>query len=73
MLMVESAGHRVTHPFLELSQADIDKSINTNIFGGFAFAREAILSFRELSLNELGVRGVLIFTYVSLHPSANSI
>jgi hypothetical protein len=38
--------------------------VNTNIQGGFAFAREAILSFREYEINELGYRGALIFTFV---------
>ncbi|KAF9516899.1 hypothetical protein BS47DRAFT_1375801 [Hydnum rufescens UP504] len=59
---VYNTGHRVAKPFLDLTQYDIDQSIQTNIYGGFAFAQEAILSFREYEINELGYRGALIFT-----------
>lgn len=59
---VYNTGHRIARPFLELTQADIDASINVNIHGGFAFARCAILAFREYEINSLGYRGALIFT-----------
>ncbi|KAF8339666.1 NAD(P)-binding protein [Cantharellus anzutake] len=44
------------------SEKSTDESVQTNILGGFAFSQEAILSFREYAINELGNRGVLIFT-----------
>ena len=47
----------------------LDESVQTNVLGGFAFAQESILSFREYAINELGNRGVLIFTYVRIHNS----
>jgi len=59
---VFNTGHRVAKPFLELTQEDIDASLDVNIQGGFAFARCAILCFREYQINELGYRGCLIFT-----------
>jgi len=59
---IYNTGHRIAKPFLELTQKDIDESVQTNILGGFAFAQESILSFREYAINELGNRGVLIFT-----------
>jgi len=59
---IYNTGHRIAKPFLELTQDDIDESVQTNVLGGFAFAQESILSFREYAINELGNRGVLIFT-----------
>lgn len=44
--------------------SQLDASINVNIQGAFAFARCAILCFREYQINEIGYRGCLIFTYV---------
>lgn len=48
--------------FLEHSEVDVEVSVRVNIFGAFTFAREAILAFRELEINELGNRGVIMFT-----------
>jgi len=59
---IYNTGHRIAKPFLELTQEDIEESVQTNILGGFAFAQESILSFREYAINELGYRGTLIFT-----------
>jgi len=44
-----------------------DASLDVNIQGGFAFARCAILCFREYQINELGYRGCLIFTCVFIN------
>ncbi|KAG9076736.1 hypothetical protein FS749_011436 [Ceratobasidium sp. UAMH 11750] len=48
--------------FLELSEEEIEESTQTNIIGAFAFAREALLAFKDLEINDKGKRGSLIFT-----------
>jgi len=59
---VWNAGFGAFKTFLELTEEEVKESVETNVLGPFAFAREAILNFRELDLNDQGKRGTLIFT-----------
>jgi NAD(P)-dependent dehydrogenase (short-subunit alcohol dehydrogenase family) len=57
-----NAAHGVWKPFLDVTEADIQESVDTNVIAAFGFAREAITAFKDQELNELGKRGTLIFT-----------
>ncbi|KAL0061335.1 hypothetical protein AAF712_011852 [Marasmius tenuissimus] len=60
---VYNAGHGVFKPFLDVTPEDVKAANESNIEGSFAFAREAILDFKENSIDPSnGARGVLIFT-----------
>jgi len=48
--------------FLDVTEEDIQSSVDINIVAAFAFSREAILAFKDLPLNDKGKRGTLIFT-----------
>jgi NAD(P)-dependent dehydrogenase (short-subunit alcohol dehydrogenase family) len=49
--------------FLDITEEDIQKSIEANIVGPFAFSREVISTFKGLDIQpENGARGTLIFT-----------
>ena len=45
-MAVWNAGDAVWKPFLDITPEDVHKGTNTTI-GAFAFAREAILSFKD--------------------------
>jgi len=59
-----NAGHNVRKPFLDLTPEEIQTSMDTNIIAAFGFARQAILAFKELDIEEggKGKRGTLLFT-----------
>jgi len=59
-----NAGHNVRKPFLDITPGEVQASVDTNIVAAFAFAREAILAFKELDIEEggKGKRGTLLFT-----------
>jgi len=57
-----NAGFGIWKPFLELTEEEIKESTDTNIIGAFAFAKESILAFKDLPVDEVGKRGTLIFT-----------
>lgn len=60
---VWNAGESVWKSFLDITAEEIQRGLNTNIGGAFAFSREAILSFKENEIDETnGKRGSLIFT-----------
>jgi len=59
---VYNAAHGTWKPFLDVTEEDIKESVQVNIVAAFAFAKESILTFKELELNEIGARGNLIFT-----------
>ncbi|KAG8933270.1 hypothetical protein FRC01_010086 [Tulasnella sp. 417] len=59
---VWNAGAGIFKTFLNVTEDDIKQSLDTNVIGAFAFARETILAFKEVEPNELGKRGTLIFT-----------
>ncbi|KAH9961909.1 hypothetical protein BC827DRAFT_1267262 [Russula dissimulans] len=59
-----NAGYGVWKPFLEITEDEIDRVVDTNVKAAFAFAREAITAFRAQSVHEErgGKRGTLLFT-----------
>jgi len=59
-----NAGYGVWKPFLEITPEQVQESVDTNIVASFAFAREAILAFKALDIEEggKGKRGTLLFT-----------
>lgn len=59
---VWNAGDAVWKPFLDITEADVKKTVDTSVVGAFAFAREAVLAFKDLDLDAVGKRGALIFT-----------
>jgi len=59
--LFNAAGTNVWKPFLDITPEDIQASVDTNIVAAFAFARESILAFKELDIEE-GKRGTLLFT-----------
>jgi len=48
--------------FLEITEQEIENSVQTNIVAPFAFSREAIQVFKENEIDEKGRKGVLLFT-----------
>jgi len=69
---VWNTAHGVWKKFLDVTEQDIQESVDVNIVSAFAFAREAILSFEELPLNEKGKRGSLIFTSATAAQRGNT-
>ncbi|KXN92489.1 hypothetical protein AN958_07436 [Leucoagaricus sp. SymC.cos] len=60
---VWNAGHTVFKKFLDVTPEDVQQSTQVNIVGAFSFSREAILTFKENTLEAgNGKRGALIFT-----------
>ncbi|CAE6410910.1 unnamed protein product [Rhizoctonia solani] len=59
---VWNAALFVRKGFLELTEEEVEESTQTNIIGAFAFARQALLAFQDLELDDKGKRGSLIFT-----------
>ncbi|KDQ58296.1 hypothetical protein JAAARDRAFT_686396 [Jaapia argillacea MUCL 33604] len=57
-----NAGPGVFKPFLSITEEEVKDTVDTNVIGGFAFARESILSFKENGLDAKGKRGTLLFT-----------
>jgi NAD(P)-dependent dehydrogenase (short-subunit alcohol dehydrogenase family) len=57
-----NAGNGVFKKFLDVSEADLDLSLESNVKGAFAFSRQAVLTFRENELDDKGARGTLLFT-----------
>ncbi|CAE6430956.1 unnamed protein product [Rhizoctonia solani] len=57
-----NAAHFVRKGFLELTEEEVEESTQTNIIGAFAFARQALLAFQDLELDDKGKRGSLLFT-----------
>ncbi|KAJ3576324.1 hypothetical protein NP233_g496 [Leucocoprinus birnbaumii] len=60
---VWNTGHGAFKKFLDVTPEDIEQVAQVGTIAAFAFSREAILTFKENSLeNEIGKRGALIFT-----------
>ncbi|THH08907.1 hypothetical protein EW146_g8838 [Bondarzewia mesenterica] len=57
-----NAAFGIWKPFLEVTEAEVRESLDTNVTAAFAFAREAILGFKGLEVDEKGKRGTLLFT-----------
>ncbi len=52
----------VWKPFLEVSEKEIETTLQFNVAAAFGFARGAILAFKKNELDERGARGTLLFT-----------
>lgn len=48
--------------FLDVTPEDLQLTVNTTVIGGFAFARQAILAFKENDVDDKGKRGTLLIT-----------
>lgn len=59
---VWNAGNGVWKNFLNVTEQDIQTSLQVNVTAAFAFSRGAILAFKQNDLDENGSRGTLIFT-----------
>jgi NAD(P)-dependent dehydrogenase (short-subunit alcohol dehydrogenase family) len=59
---VWNAGYGVWKPFLQITDAEVEESLNANVRAAFTFSRLSILAFQKNALNGLGKRGSLIFT-----------
>ncbi|KAI0065117.1 NAD-P-binding protein [Artomyces pyxidatus] len=67
-----NAAHGTWKPFLDITEEEVDESLEINVKSAFAFSREAILSFKDLSLNDNGKRGTLIFTGATASARGNT-
>lgn len=57
-----NTAHNHRQPFLSFTDAEVARSLDVNVRAAFAFARHAILGFKENELDERGKRGTLLFT-----------
>jgi len=58
-----NVGPGTWKPFLDITPEEVRTSLENNVEAGFAFAREAILTFKGNEISEpKGARGTLIFT-----------
>jgi NAD(P)-dependent dehydrogenase (short-subunit alcohol dehydrogenase family) len=57
-----NTGFAVWKPFLQITEDEINRILETNIKAAFAFSREVITTFQGQSLDEHGKRGTLLFT-----------
>ncbi|KAI0319441.1 NAD-P-binding protein [Amylostereum chailletii] len=57
-----NVGYPLFKPFIQVTEDDLQKIVDTNVMAAFSFAREAILSFQGQELDERGKRGTLLFT-----------
>jgi NAD(P)-dependent dehydrogenase (short-subunit alcohol dehydrogenase family) len=69
-------GCWVRAPFLEITPEQLRESIDIHIIAAFAFAREAILAFKELDIDEeggKGKKGTLLFTGATSSTRGNTL
>ncbi|RPD59548.1 NAD(P)-binding protein [Lentinus tigrinus ALCF2SS1-6] len=57
-----NAGSGVWKPFLDVTEKDVETSLQTNVTAAFAFSRGAVLAFKQNDIDERGKRGTLLFT-----------
>ncbi|KAH9847778.1 short-chain dehydrogenase/reductase SDR [Lenzites betulinus] len=57
-----NTGAGVWKPFLDVTEEDLQLTVDTNITGAFAFSREVIEAFKKNEIDQSGKRGTLIFT-----------
>ncbi|ETW76779.1 hypothetical protein HETIRDRAFT_125828 [Heterobasidion irregulare TC 32-1] len=57
-----NAGYGVRKPFLELTEAEVAESVETQVTAAFGFARSALLAFQAQALDARGKRGTLLLT-----------
>ncbi|GJJ14168.1 hypothetical protein Clacol_008429 [Clathrus columnatus] len=68
---IYNAGFGVWKPFLDVTPEDLQKSLDSNITGAFAFSREIILALKQLPPDENRVKGTLIFTGATASTRGN--
>jgi len=66
-----NAASGIWKPFLEITERDLQNTVDTAIVGAFAFAKESVLVFKEQELDERGSRGTLIFTGATASTRGN--
>jgi len=60
---VYNTTHGVFKAFLEVTDGDVEQTVNINIRAAFTFARQSILAFQQVQEPDAnGKRGTLIFT-----------
>ncbi|RPD52978.1 NAD-P-binding protein [Lentinus tigrinus ALCF2SS1-7] len=57
-----NVGVNVFGTFLNVTEKDIQSSLEVHVTAGFAFSRRVILAFKENALDSAGSRGTLLFT-----------
>ncbi|KAI0643391.1 short-chain dehydrogenase/reductase SDR [Trametes meyenii] len=57
-----NAGAGVWKPFLDVTEEDLQLTLDTNVTGAFAFAHQVIQEFKSNDVDAIGKRGTLIFT-----------
>ncbi|KAI0668188.1 short-chain dehydrogenase/reductase SDR [Trametes maxima] len=57
-----NAGAGVWKPFLDVTEEDLQLTLDTNVTGAFAFAHQVIQEFKSNEVDAIGKRGTLIFT-----------
>ncbi|KAJ7908905.1 hypothetical protein B0H13DRAFT_1617092 [Mycena leptocephala] len=68
-----NVGYAVWKPFLEVTSDEVQESLNTNVAAAFSFSREAILKFKENTIDaENPNRGTLIFTGATASMRGNT-
>jgi len=66
-----NAATGVWKPFLQVTELDLQNTVDTAVIGAFSFARESLLIFKEQELDERGSRGTLIFTGATASTRGN--
>ncbi|KAJ6632215.1 hypothetical protein B0H10DRAFT_8063 [Mycena sp. CBHHK59/15] len=68
-----NVGYAVWKPFLEVTAEEVQESLNTNVSAAFSFSREAILKFKENTVDaENPTCGTLIFTGATASTRGNT-
>ncbi|KIJ40292.1 hypothetical protein M422DRAFT_32335 [Sphaerobolus stellatus SS14] len=67
-----NAGVGVWKGFLDITEQDLQSTLDNNVVASFAFARESILAFKESSITN-GKKGTLLFTGATAALRGNKI
>ncbi|KAJ6456586.1 hypothetical protein C8R47DRAFT_186788 [Mycena vitilis] len=68
-----NVGYAVWKPFLEVTSEEVQESLETNVAAAFSFSREAILKFKENTIDDKNPnRGTLIFTGATASMRGNT-
>ncbi|KAJ7450075.1 hypothetical protein B0H11DRAFT_2078347 [Mycena galericulata] len=68
-----NVGYAVWKPFLEITPEEVQESLDTNVAAAFSFSREAILQFKQNTIDaDTPNRGTLIFTGATASTRGNT-
>ncbi|KAJ7722645.1 short-chain dehydrogenase/reductase SDR [Mycena maculata] len=68
-----NVGYAVWKPFLEVTPEEVQESLSTNVAAAFSFSREAILQFKQNTVDAANPnRGTLIFTGATASMRGNT-